>query len=138
MYYSSIGGVKLSVFLEKSSENRDVARIAAEKGYFNSATNRIYYSLFQKILHILQKREIDVPEQNGPNDKRNSHQRTIDTMIQEVLSNQREKNEFLRLHMIRKSRNKADYKLNSINKTVYNSQIKASADKIHNVLDSYI
>ncbi|MDB8553515.1 hypothetical protein [Turicibacter sanguinis] len=118
--------------LLKARENKKIAELAAQKQYYNSATNRIYYALYQRTLHILNgKEDIKVHK------KSNSHEITIDALITKVLVDDVEKVDAAAFHLIRKMRHKADYKDQSINKVMYEFTIIPSVERVESVLKKY-
>lgn len=120
--------------LVKAIENKKTAELALKKQYYNSATNRIYYSLFQMTLHVLSKKGITVEEKRSDDDKRNTHERTIDTLINQALTTKEEKVEVAKFHVIRKMRNRADYQTQLINKDLYDFTIAPSVESVERVL----
>lgn len=123
--------------LSKAKENKKTAELASKNQYYNSATNRIYYSLYQRTMYILNQKGIKVESKQSDDDKRNSHERTIDTLINKVLTSEIEKTQAAEFHLIRKMRNRADYQEFPINKTLYDFTITPSVESVESILKKY-
>lgn len=63
-------------YLDKSLENEKVAKELEEKNYYDGAINRYYYSIFQLILHILDKKGIEINKSDINN--ASSHDKAIE------------------------------------------------------------
>ena len=124
--------VRKLTLLKKSEENRKSAELLAKSFYYNAATNRWYYSLFQKAKHILNVKECNQIFQD------NSHEGTINLLRNEVLKTPVERLELQEFHEIRKYRNKCDYNNTfDINSECYEKNIVTKATDIENILKKY-
>lgn len=119
--------------IDKSNNNKICKTWACSHGYFDIATSRLYYSLYQKLIQL--------DSELGLGIKTSNHETFIQSISialrnQSLLSNG-EKTILLRMQGIRKLRNRADYKPNMVNATDFNL-IENSAYKIESILDKLL
>ncbi len=119
--------MSITGLLHKSRENRSVANYALRNGWYNVATSRIYYSLFQKMLYLLPRdKQEEIKRKQG-----DTHKETINLFwdINEV--DDIKQMELIRdMHNIRAMRNKADYKSEHITEIMYENRVKEQANRI--------
>lgn len=122
--------VENSKLLEKSKENQEAAKLLAEKEMYNAATSRIYYSGYQKIIHVY---EYHVMQQMS-----HSHVRAIQDLIGifNVVS-PIDRDGILKLQDARELRNKGDYRNGSITKAEY-EEIEYDIGQALEILQSYV
>lgn len=123
--------------LDKSEENCKTAEWAEKNKYFNSATSRYYYSLFQKIIYLL----VGNTNIKTYNDEKISHQETINNFIGKYYSqlSPEQNHRLTYLHKLRKNRNIADYTNNSYeNQTEFEKTFKCLYNETNRVLGNII
>ena len=121
-----------SNLLLKSQENRDAADLLESRAWYNAATSRLYYALYQMILHILSKNNM-TPETGA-----NSHERTILKLAQSSIIEPAEKNKIIRFSDVRRERNRCDYEKNHFMNDVKYGLIKNKFSDAENVLRNKI
>lgn len=124
------------ILLQKSKESREIAGLALKKRYFNSATNRTYYALYQMILHILDKNSINVRTLEGYG-LEGSHDFTIKSLIKEVITEPEDKGVVNKIIWIKETRNNADYKDFHITEDIYSNKVHLLSKQVELVLEKY-
>jgi len=123
--------VKNSILLDKSEENLEAANLLAKKKLYNAATNRIYYSIYQKIIYILDKDKINHKKAGF-----GSHRKSIEKLIS-TRKHLDDQTTLLEVWYVKTARRRCDYLLQSIDGKDY-ADIKPKAAIINEVLDKYI
>lgn len=125
----------MDILLEKSKENKTVAVYAAKEGLYNVATSRLYYSLYQKIIHILPSEKYEFAR----NQQGDSHANTIKIffLIYEQDCIQR-MNLIRDMSDLRKMRNKADYQSENITKEAFEKKVEQKVARLEKEIDKLI
>lgn len=124
--------------LIKSNQNMECARWAEGRDYYDIALSRFYYSIFQKVIYIL--------DNNGryKQKEQHTHYETIDHLVSYILENSYFNGQFeLVKHVsdiksLKKKRNVADYENMRISKNSYQNDLKSKCELAMSVLDSII
>lgn len=124
------------ILIDKSNQNFEIALCAEEKGYYDVAVSRLYYSIYQKVLYYLDKNGMKI-EDNEKKEK-GSHSAVLGLMSQHVRLFHREGTEIIgKLQDIKFWRTKADYENKKIDKVRY-TIIKKDYEKINNFLNNLL
>jgi len=123
----------LEALKEKHTYNNEAAEWAEKKQYFDVATSRKYYSLFQLLLFHIKK--IGYEE---PIDGKGSHEAAFNFLSSYIEKFTTDKDTSIVVHMrsLKSLRVKADYKTNKIVETKYNTTVKPLFDTGVNLLNS--
>ncbi|WP_372996998.1 hypothetical protein [Lutispora sp.] len=103
--------------LEKSKMNLEAGLWAKEKGYYDIAVSRYYYSLFQKVITILKHDGF----YNAPKGENNTHNQVINDFneyIYKINLAPEQIPKVTTMHKLKKKRNKADYSEEKIEYTL--------------------
>jgi len=122
--------------LEKSNQNDETGTWAEGKKYFDVAVSRYYYSVYQKMLVIAEKRNYEI----NTSGHKGSHVYFTSEFIRKLRDEGIvEASEFSWLNkivMLKKLRVKSDYKNNSItNENDYKLSFKCSYNAIQKIFD---
>lgn len=123
--------------LQKAQNNMETAKLAEEHEFYDAAVSRYYYCLYEKIIYLLDKKGLNKEGQG-----KNSHQKTIDRLtnnIGEFSSNNGDFALLKSMQEFRKKRNDSDYR-NKIIKTKdeFELSCKSYFLKINTLLDKFI
>lgn len=123
-------------YLEKYKTNREWAESAYQEAVYDVATNRYYYSIFQKILFRLNEAQLEIDNE----DNEGSHNATARNYVEQVINKKKpsiamkERTKFNGVFQtLKKFRHTADYKMTGITE----EQAK-EVKKIFNELDLLI
>ena len=120
--------------LDKSKMNQETAEWAVKQRYFDVATSRYYYSIYQKIIHISKKLNFYEEPPYGED----SHKYTLD-LFRKNIRKKVEKKDITWIEYIKKlkeHRVQADYRPDRIDsQSLFNLTIKVPFVSINNVLD---
>lgn len=125
----------MDILLEKSKENKTVAAYAAKEGLYNVATSRLYYSLYQKIIHILPSEKYEfATKQQG-----DSHANTINIFFLIHEQDRVQRMNLIRdMGDLRKMRNKADYQSENITKEAFEKKVEQKVARLEKEIDKLI
>lgn len=122
-----------SKLLDKSDENIQAAKLLVKNEWYNAATTRVYYSLYQKIIHILDDKSIKVEVDSG-----DSHVNTLEKFREEVITTDEESLMLDNIKEIKRYRKKCDYLDFKMTNPLYKNAIEKAYFKVEQVLDKHI
>lgn len=123
--------------LVKSKQNKECVHWAENKGYYDVALSRYYYSIFQKVIYILKERGCYEQSENY------THGSTVDSLIAYLLKNKSfdGKYEFFKyindIKYLKMKRNNADYGDIRVSKYAY-QDLKSKCELAASSLDLMI
>jgi len=128
--------VRNSKLLEKSDENLKAAELMADQEMYNAATSRAYYSLYQKVLHILEDHPFLEIAEKGES-KSGPHEINI-SRVELVLQVGEDRKVATTLRYFKDIRQSCDYGSDFlINSKHYQKQIKKMLLKTSSILETY-
>lgn len=121
-------------YLIKAKENSKAADLLAQNNMYNAATNRLYYSVFQKVLTILDLNNIKVVKTE---ESKGSHIDTAAALGDSSIIGNDMLTFISELHFIRDLRHKSDYIKVVISKDDY-ANIDNKATIVNHILDKHV
>ncbi|OON99174.1 MAG: hypothetical protein ATN35_01900 [Epulopiscium sp. Nele67-Bin004] len=118
--------------LKKSKQNFKSAEIAQKEKFYDVAISRYYYSIYQKIIYILDMRGIDSTPKNGANSHNETIEKFNETVFKELSFDESKRLQILK---VKQARVKADYDKELYTKEDFNV-ILTHINNIDKILDS--
>ena len=131
--------MRKSVLLDKSKENEEATELLDSERKYNAATSRLYYSIYQKMIHLLKINNKSITRIHGRNITILHHILLSNAShFHPSVSNQEIKTAILNIRRLKEFRKDCDYGEDiAMDRQKYENEVKALAPNINNILNHY-